>query len=168
MICLAELTTREAARVAADPGAVVLLPLGAIEQHGPHLPLFVDLLGAETLAAEIAPYLKRAGYRLVLAPALPYGVSTLAVGWSGRVALTRDVSPPGRRGRALARPLGVPALRADELPGRSGSPRSDDGDPARADATARADGAVCGLRSGACRYQSDDQPTCPPGDEESA
>src|SRR5439155_16933991 len=88
MICLAELTTREAARVAADPRAVVLLPLGAIEQHGPHLPLVVDLLVAETLAAEIAPYLKRAGYRLVLAPALPYGVSTLAVGWSGTVSLS--------------------------------------------------------------------------------
>src|SRR5262249_4385915 len=45
-------------------------------------------LGAETLAVEIAPYLRRAGYRPVLAPALPYGVSTLAVGWSGTVSLS--------------------------------------------------------------------------------
>src|SRR6202008_1128041 len=88
MIRLAELTTRSAARLALDPRAVVLLPLGAIEQHGPHLPLLVDLLGAETLAVEIAPYLRRAGYRPVLAPALPYGVSTLAGGWSGTVSLS--------------------------------------------------------------------------------
>ena len=46
MIRLAERTWREAARLAADPRSVVLLPLGANEQHGPHLPLLVDWLGA--------------------------------------------------------------------------------------------------------------------------
>src|SRR2546421_12910240 len=83
MIRLAERTWREAARLAADPRSVVLLPLGAIEQHGPHLPLLVDWLGAEELARRIAPHLSRAGYRPILAPAVPYGVSTLAVNWGG-------------------------------------------------------------------------------------
>src|SRR5438046_7874524 len=69
---LAELTFREAARLARDRRSVVLLPLGAIEQHGPHLPLLVDWLGAEELARRIAPHLSRAGYRPILAPALPY------------------------------------------------------------------------------------------------
>jgi hypothetical protein len=36
MVRLAELTS-PAARLARDPRAVGLLPLGAIEQHGPHL-----------------------------------------------------------------------------------------------------------------------------------
>ncbi|MBI2205397.1 MAG: creatininase family protein [Candidatus Rokubacteria bacterium] len=88
MIRLAELTWPAAARLARDPRAVVLLPVGAIEQHGPHLPLLVDLLGAEELARRVAPHLARAGWRPVLAPALPYGVSTLAVGWSGTVSLS--------------------------------------------------------------------------------
>jgi len=90
---LAELTFREAARLARDRRSVVLLPLGAIEQHGPHLPLLVDWLGAEDLARRIAPHLSRAGYRPILAPALPYGVSTLAVSWGGTVSLsTRTLS----------------------------------------------------------------------------
>ena len=65
-----------------------MLPLGAIEEHGPHLPLFVDWLGAETLARAIAPHLLRAGWRPVLAPSLPYGVSPLAADWSGTVSLS--------------------------------------------------------------------------------
>src|SRR5437899_8414324 len=89
MIRLAERTWPEAARLARDPRSVVLLPLGAIEQHGPHLPLLVDWLGAEELARRIAPHLTRAGYRPILAPALPYGVSTLAVTWGGTVSLSR-------------------------------------------------------------------------------
>jgi creatinine amidohydrolase/Fe(II)-dependent formamide hydrolase-like protein len=89
MIRLAECTYREAARLARDERAVVILPLGAIEQHGPHLPLLVDWLGAEELARHVAPHLQRAGYRVVLAPALPYGASPLAVTWPGTVSLAR-------------------------------------------------------------------------------
>ncbi len=66
----------------------MILPLGAIEEHGPHLPLLVDWLGAQELARVIAPYLSRAGWRPVLAPSLPYGVSPLAGDWSGTVSLS--------------------------------------------------------------------------------
>ena len=89
MIRLAECTSREAARLARDPRALVILPLGAVEQHGPHLPLLVDWLGAEELARHVAPHLARAGYRVVLAPALPYGASPLAETWPGTVSLSR-------------------------------------------------------------------------------
>ena len=61
MLKLAELTFREAARLGRDRRSVILLPLGAIEQHGPHLPLLVDWLGAEELSRRIAPHLSRAG-----------------------------------------------------------------------------------------------------------
>lgn len=49
-------------------GAVVLLPVGALEQHGPHLPLGTDAI----LATEMA---RRAAERLggVVAPAVTYG-----------------------------------------------------------------------------------------------
>jgi creatinine amidohydrolase len=88
LIQLAELTAPEAAKLAHSPKIVVIVPLGAIEQHGPHLPLLVDWRGAEELAYRIAPHLARAGWRPVLAPPIPYGVSTLAVGWPGTVSLT--------------------------------------------------------------------------------
>jgi creatinine amidohydrolase len=88
MITLAECTWPEAKKLARDPKAVVLLPLGAVEEHGPHLPLLVDWLGSEELARRVAPHLRRAGYRPVLAPAMPYGVSTLAADWSGTVSLS--------------------------------------------------------------------------------
>lgn len=89
MIHLGECTYREAGRLARDERAIVILPLGAIEQHGPHLPLLVDWLGAEELARHVAPHLQRAGYRVVLAPALPYGASPLALTWPGTVSLSR-------------------------------------------------------------------------------
>lgn len=88
MIRLAECTWPEARRLARDDRAVVLLPLGAVEEHGPHLPLLVDWLGSEELARRVAPHLRRAGFRPILAPALPYGVSTLAAAWSGTVSLS--------------------------------------------------------------------------------
>jgi creatinine amidohydrolase len=88
VIQLAARTWPEVERLARDPRSVVLLPVGAIEQHGPHLPLVVDLLGAEEIARRLGPRLRRAGFRPVLAPSLPYGVSTLGIGWSGTVSLS--------------------------------------------------------------------------------
>ena len=89
MIRLAECTWPKAQQLARDERALVILPLGAVEQHGPHLPLLVDWLGAEELARRIAPHLTRAGYRVVLAPSLPYGASPLAERWPGTVSLSR-------------------------------------------------------------------------------
>jgi creatinine amidohydrolase len=85
---LAECTWPEARALARDRRAVVLLPLGAVEQHGLHLPLLVDWLGAEELARRLAPHLARAGWRAVLAPSLPYGASPLAERWPGTVSLS--------------------------------------------------------------------------------
>ncbi len=48
-----------------------ILPVGATEYHGPHLPYGTDTIGAETLAEAIA---RELGHTLVL-PALDYGVS---------------------------------------------------------------------------------------------
>src|SRR5213076_3468238 len=93
MIRLAERTWPEAARLARDPRSVVLLPLGAIEQHGPHLPLLVDWLGAEELARRVAPYLRRP----LLLPGLPYGASPLARGFAGTISLSGPPSSPSPR-----------------------------------------------------------------------
>src|SRR5438874_2753376 len=88
MIRLAERTWREAARLAADPRSVVLLPLGAIEQHGPHLPLLVDWLGAEELARRVAPHLRRARFVPLLLPGLPSAACPPPRGFAGTIALS--------------------------------------------------------------------------------
>ncbi len=41
-------------RDAADRGALIGIPIGATEQHGPHLPLFTDVIIPETMALEVA------------------------------------------------------------------------------------------------------------------
>jgi creatinine amidohydrolase len=46
----------------------VILPFGAIEEHGPHLPLGTDAMAAGTLAARIAE-----GADLLELPVMPYG-----------------------------------------------------------------------------------------------
>ena len=126
MIRLAECTWPKAQQLARDERALVILPLGAVEQHGPHLPLLVDWLGAEELARRIAPHLTRAGYRVVLAPSLPYGASPLAERWPGTVSLSRGtlVRVIVEVVRGLARPR-LPALRLRQLPGRRRAPARD-------------------------------------------
>jgi creatinine amidohydrolase len=88
VVRLADLTWPEARAMARDRRSLVILPLGALEQHGPHLPLSVDWVGAEELARRVAPHLRRGGWRPVLAPSLPYGASPLAEAWSGTVSLS--------------------------------------------------------------------------------
>ena len=45
-----------------------ILPVGAVEQHGPHLPLYVDTILAEEFAERIAETIHG-----VVAPSLSYG-----------------------------------------------------------------------------------------------
>ncbi|HEX4010762.1 MAG TPA: mycofactocin biosynthesis peptidyl-dipeptidase MftE [Solirubrobacteraceae bacterium] len=61
----------------------LLLPLGATEQHGPHLPLETDTLIATALADAAA------GSRpaVAVAPALPYGASGEHAGFPGTLSL---------------------------------------------------------------------------------
>lgn len=56
-----------------DDVKVALLPLGAVEQHGPHLPLGVDLLLAEAVAAGAAA--AAADHAVAVLPVSPFGAS---------------------------------------------------------------------------------------------
>lgn len=52
---------------------IALLPVGAVEQHGPHLPLDTDAFDAEYLSMEVAKACNRP--RPLVLPLIPYGVS---------------------------------------------------------------------------------------------
>lgn len=62
---------------------LVILPVGALESHGPHLPLGADQIQAEATALALA---ERVGG--LVAPTLPYGSAPSARRFPGTVSLT--------------------------------------------------------------------------------
>ena len=83
---LAEIPWSEAAVVSAkDP--VVLLPVGATEAHGPHLPLGTDAFLSEELARRVAQTLDARGLTTLVAPTLSYAITEYAGGFCGTVSL---------------------------------------------------------------------------------
>jgi creatinine amidohydrolase len=71
------------------PSTLLVLPLGATEQHGPHLPVGTDLLTVEYLAREAAR--RVAGHLPVLvAPALPFGCSEHHLPFGGTLSFTTE------------------------------------------------------------------------------
>jgi len=71
---------------AADTSLAVL-PVGSIEQHGPHAPLGTDVLTAEAVAAA---GLERYGEAAVLAPAIPVGVAAEHRQFSGTLWVSEN------------------------------------------------------------------------------
>jgi|DewCreStandDraft_4_1066084.scaffolds.fasta_scaffold00055_53 creatinine amidohydrolase len=66
---------------------VVLMPVGAIEQHGPHLPLSVDALVVGALA-EAALARAEPGLPLLVLPVCPFGKSDEHVDYPGTLTLS--------------------------------------------------------------------------------
>jgi creatinine amidohydrolase/Fe(II)-dependent formamide hydrolase-like protein len=95
-----DVTTKITAR------SVLILPVGSIEQHGPHLPLNTDVVIAEELAARIVARWGEAldlwqlpNIQVSLAREHEWAAGTLSLSTEGMTALMRDV------GRSIARAL---------------------------------------------------------------
>jgi creatinine amidohydrolase len=70
---------------------VVLVPVGSVEPHGPHLPLGTDTLISEAAMQRAAHRLDRRALEVLLAPAVPYGVTDFATGFAGAVSIPASV-----------------------------------------------------------------------------
>jgi creatinine amidohydrolase len=81
---LSRMTSPEA-DTAVRESRTAVLPIGSIEQHGPHLPNGTDTMAAELIAREVA---NRMG--AVYAPFSPYGVTPIHAGHPGTVTLRRE------------------------------------------------------------------------------
>jgi len=83
---LARLTWPEAQEIL-DDRVVALLPIGATEPHGPHLPLDTDVTIAVAQARRAAERLAESGVRAVILPPVAYGLTRYTDGFAGRISL---------------------------------------------------------------------------------
>jgi creatinine amidohydrolase len=107
---------------------VALLPAGAVEAHGPHLPLGTDVIIAEAMARAGAERLSARGLEVMLLPALTFAPAPFASAFAGTlhtpvdattmtvIGVARSLSANGIRVTAIANahhdPANVQALRA--------------------------------------------------------
>ncbi|QRP42875.1 mycofactocin biosynthesis peptidyl-dipeptidase MftE [Amycolatopsis sp. FDAARGOS 1241] len=81
---LSDLAFPDVARRAAA-GAILAVPIGATEQHGPHLPLSTDT----DIAVALCENLAKGRPDVLVAPAVPYGSSGEHAGFAGTVSIGR-------------------------------------------------------------------------------
>jgi creatinine amidohydrolase len=75
----------------AGPRTLGILPIGAVEAHGPHLPLTTDVLIAEAMARAGGERLAARGFEVLLLPSVAYTAAEFAAGFAG----TLSTSPGG-------------------------------------------------------------------------
>src|SRR6266849_2376845 len=102
---LAKIPFPEVDRLARAGNALVILPVGVVEEHGAHLPLGLDSFAAEAYSEAAAPHLEEKGYDVVIAPTISYGVAHQALDFPGTLTLQPDTlrSLVMDIGRSLAR-----------------------------------------------------------------
>jgi len=82
----AEMTWEEV-RDADRSGSVAILPVGAVEAHGPHLPLGTDVIIAEAMARSCAERLDERGVTVFILPPLWYTAAGFADTFPGTVGI---------------------------------------------------------------------------------
>jgi creatinine amidohydrolase len=85
----AHLTAPEIREIAADPAAMVMLPVGSLEQHGPHLPVMTDTRSAHEVAVRAARLVGDDPRALVL-PGLWTGMSEHHLPFGGTISLNYE------------------------------------------------------------------------------
>lgn len=81
-----DLTWQEVQATARQPNSVALIPVGATEQHGPHLPVGTDTIMVEWVCARAAAGLPG----VVVCPAIPFGESDNHRAFPGTLSLSLD------------------------------------------------------------------------------
>ncbi|CAN5604760.1 creatininase family protein [soil metagenome] len=89
-VALSRLTSPEVHQAISEH-PVLLLPIGAIEAHGPHLPIDTDVIIAVHLAERATVSLRTHGTAAWTLPPLTYSVSWVGSGFSGTIPIAGDV-----------------------------------------------------------------------------
>ncbi len=80
--------TREEVQEALTKTDIVLLPAGAVEQHGPHLPLASDTMQGVDMCKRAQLLLADEGIPVVVGPPFIYGLSSAHMDFPGSITLT--------------------------------------------------------------------------------
>jgi creatinine amidohydrolase len=88
---VARMTSDElAAAIAAKEPVAIMIAVGAVEPHGPHLPLDTDLVISRAAAARARARLRAGGVNGLIAPDVAYGVTECAAGFAGAAGVTAE------------------------------------------------------------------------------
>src|SRR3989442_3780285 len=79
--------TWTAVRELARGRVIAVLPAGAIEAHGPHLPLGTDVVIAQAMARAGAERIEIRGLGVVLLPSLPFTAAPFGAGFAGTLSI---------------------------------------------------------------------------------
>ena len=69
---------------------LLLVPVGSVEQHGPHLPLATDSMIANAVTRAAAERLDATGTRVLVAPSVNYGASGEHEGFPGTISIGHE------------------------------------------------------------------------------
>lgn len=75
---------------AARSKAIMLVPIGVIEQHGPHLPLGTDIYAATLMCSLIKSDLDRRGIKSVIAPPYYFGMNQSTGMFPGSISIRSE------------------------------------------------------------------------------
>ena len=91
MTAFNHLTWKEA-REALKRGAVMILPIGSTEAHGPHLPLATDVIISEEMSRRAAQKLTGQGIEAFVLPPLSYSVTDFSADFAGTISIKKETA----------------------------------------------------------------------------
>lgn len=69
---------------------IIILPIGSVENHGPHLPLGTDSLKVAYQAQKVAEKCAKEGIKVLVAPLIPFGIAPHHMGFPGSITLESE------------------------------------------------------------------------------
>jgi len=73
-------------------GAVMILPIGSTEAHGPHLPLSTDVIISEEMSLRAAQKLNVRGVETLVLPAIAYSVTDFSADFPGTISIKKETA----------------------------------------------------------------------------
>jgi creatinine amidohydrolase len=73
-------------------GAVLILPVGSTEAHGPHLPLATDVIISEEMSRRAAEKLAAKGIDALVLPPIAYSVTDFSADFAGTISIRKETA----------------------------------------------------------------------------